>query len=380
MIYFDNAATTKPYDEVLELFAKLSKEQFGNSSSTHFYGRDSSKKLEESREHILSLLGLNKTHKLVFESCASEANNSAIKGVAYHYANRGKRIITTEVEHPSVLNAFRALENEGYQVVYLPVNSDGVVEPKALEASMTKDTILVSIMSVNNETGAIFPISKYADIIHKYPKCFFHVDATQSIGKIKMDYTKCDMLSFSSHKIGGLKGNGVLIMKKTMEITPLLDGGEQETGLRAGTIDMPGSVAMDLALTTTLKNLNANQTKAKEIKQYLQEELSKIGEVVVNSPANSIPFILNISLLDHKASVVLEALSQKGICVSSVSACSSKGEPISYVLSAMGKDEVASRNSIRISLSHENTMEEAKEFISIFNNVLSTTVGREFVK
>lgn len=380
MIYFDNAATTRPYDEVLDMFYSISKNSFGNTSSTHFYGRESSKKLEEAREHMLTLLGLNKTHKLVFESCASEANNSAIKGVAYRYASRGRRLITSEVEHPSVLNAFKALLLEGFEVVFLPVNSDGVVDPKILERAMNKDTILVSIMSVNNETGAIFPIAKYAEIIKKFPKCFFHSDATQSIGKIKMDYTKCDMISFSSHKIGGLKGNGALIFKKTMEIKPLLDGGEQESGFRAGTVDLAGAMCMDYALTRSIKDMVSHQQQVKSIKSYLMEELAKIDEISVNSPANSIDFVLNISLSKHKASVVLEALSQKGVCVSSVSACSSKGEPISYVLTSMGKEEVLARNSIRISLSHNNTMDEAKDFISIFKDVLASTVERDFVK
>lgn len=380
MIYFDNAATTKPYAEVLELFSKTSLESFANTSSTHAIGRASLRKLDDARNHIKTLLSVQKTHEMVFTSCASESNNLIIKGIAHKYSNRGKRVITSDVEHPSVLNAFKELESEGFDVVFLPINKDGFVDPSALESAMTKDTILVSIMAVNNEMGSIFPISKYADIVHKYPKAFFHSDATQSIAKVKVDYTKVDLISFSSHKIGGLKGNGALLYKKSIQFSPLLDGGEQEFGVRAGTVDLAGSLCMDLALTKSLKEMNANIAAVTSLKNRLVEGLSTIDEVSFNSPSNSSPFVLNFSLEKHKSSVVLEALSQREIYVSSVSACSSKGEPISYVLLGMGKTEVEARNSIRVSISPKNTLEEVDTFIATLKDILAKTAGRDFVK
>ncbi|MCQ2797357.1 MAG: cysteine desulfurase [Bacilli bacterium] len=380
MIYLDNAATTRPYAEVLEMFSKVSLESFANTSSTHAIGRASLRRLDDARNHIKTLLNLQKTHEMIFTSCASESNNLIIKGIAHKYSNRGKRVITSEVEHPSVLNAFKELESEGFDVVFLHVNKDGYVDPLDLEKAMNKETILVSIMAVNNEVGSIFPVGKYAEIVHKYPKAFFHSDATQSMGKVKVDYSKIDLISFSSHKIGGLKGNGALLYKKSIQLAPLLDGGEQEFGIRAGTVDLAGSICMDLALTKTLKEMGANIAKVTSLKCRLLEGLSTIEEVTINSPINSSPFVLNFSLENHKSSVVLEALSQKEIYVSSVSACSSKGEPISYVLLALSKTEVEARNSIRVSVSPNNTEEEIDTFITTLKNILATTAGREFVK
>ena len=380
MIYFDNAATTRPYPEVLDLFSKTSLESFANTSSSHALGRTSMRKLDNAREDIKSLLNVKNTHEMIFTSCASESNNLIIKGIAHKYSNRGKRVITSAVEHPSVLNAFKELEQEGFEVKYLPINKEGYVEPSALEEAMNKDTILVSIMAVNNEMGSIFPVAKYAEIVHKYPKAFFHSDVTQAIAKVKLDYSKIDLISFSSHKIGGLKGNGALLYKKNIQFLPLFDGGEQEFGYRAGTVDLAGSLCMDLALDKSLKDLPKNISSVTALKNKLIDGLSSVEEVTINSPINSSPFVLNFSLEKHKSSVVLEALSQKEIYVSSVSACSSKGEPISYVLLAMGKTEVEARNSIRVSISPSNTLEEIDIFIKTLKDILATTAGRDFVK
>lgn len=376
MIYFDNAATTKPDKDVLSCFLKENEDCFANPSSRHAYGREAYKRLENARLSILRDLDIESTHRVIFTSGASESNNLAIKGVAKNYSRRGKRIITTQVEHPSVLETFKALEKEGFDVVYLPVNSDGIVEPSFLEKEINKDTILVSIMATNNETGSNNDIEALSSIVHKYPKAFFHVDVTQAIGKRDLPYEDMDLFSFSGHKIHGLKGTGALIMKKNITLQRQIDGGDQEYFFRAGTDNHPGDISLALAIKNTIKNLNSNIKNAKEISAYLREELSKNSEIIINSPNNCSPFILNISLKKKKASVITEALSHEGIYVSSVSACNSKGEPISYVLEAMGCDKGRAMNSIRLSFSNENTIDEAKEFLKVFNEMLERTIDR----
>lgn len=376
MIYFDNAATTKPDKDVLACFLKENEECFGNPSSRHAFGRESNKRLENARNSILKDLGIENTHRVIFTSGASESNNLAIKGVSKYYFRRGKRIITTNVEHPSVLETFKSLENEGFEVIYLPVNKDGVIEPETLEKEMNKDTILVSIMATNNETGSNNDIEVLSSIVHKFPKAFFHVDVTQAIGKRELPYEKIDLFSFSGHKIHGLKGTGALILKKNITLLRQIDGGDQEYFFRAGTDNTPGDVSLALALHKVTINLNENAKKAKEISSYLREELAKEDEIMINSPLDASPFILNVSLKKKKASVITEALSHEGIYVSSVSACNSKGEPISYVLEAMGCDKGRAMNSIRLSFSNENSLEEAKSFLKTFNEIIERTIDR----
>lgn len=376
MIYFDNAATTKPDKGLLETYLKNNESCFGNPSSRHSFGREANKILEKGREGILSDLNLSSTHRVIFLSGASEGNNLAIKGIARNYSNRGKRIITSQVEHPSILETFKVLEKEGFEVIYLPVNSLGEVELSSLEKAMNRETILVSIMAVNNETGSINDIASLAKIVHQYPKCFFHVDVTQGIGKMELPYKDIDLFSFSGHKIHGLKGTGALIAKKNITLHREIDGGDQEYFFRAGTVDVYGAYSLYEALHLSLKKMKENQRAVKEIASYLREELSKINEVEINSPLNSSPYILNFSFKHKKASVITEALSHEEIYVSSVSACNSKGEPISYVLEAMGKDKGNAMNSIRLSFSYENTLEEAKIFIETLKDIIERIIDR----
>lgn len=376
MIYFDNAATTRPSLAVLECFEKENEQCFANPSSRHAYGREAYRKLENARLSILKSLSLSNDYRVLFTSGASESNNLAIKGIAKEYLRRGKRIITTQVEHPSVLEAFRSLEKEGFEVIYLPTKEDGTVDPETLKENMNKETILVSIMATNNETGSNNDILALSKIVHTFPKAFFHVDVTQAIGKRYLPYSSIDLFSFSGHKIHGLKGTGALILKKNITLLRQIDGGDQEYFFRAGTDNLPGDEALAVALEEATKNLQENINHAKEISSFLREELEKNDEILMNSPLDGSPFILNFSLKRKKASVVTEALSHEGIYVSSVSACNSKGEPISYVLEAMGFSKERAMNSIRLSFSRENTLEEAKTFLNTLQNILERTINR----
>ncbi len=376
MIYFDNAATSKPSKEVLKCFLNENTLSFANPSSRHAYGREANRRLDNARNSILRNLGISTSHRLIFTSGASEGNNLAIKGVAENYSRRGKRIITSQVEHPSVLEVFKSLEKKGFDVVYLPVNEAGEVELSTLEEAMNNETTLVSIMATNNETGSNNDIDGLADIVHKYPKAFFHVDVTQAIGKRELPYDKIDLFSFSGHKIHGLKGTGALIIKKNVTLTRQIDGGDQEYSLRGGTDNLPGDASLALALDESIKNLDSNISHAKEIQTFLRNELSKNPEIIVNSPLDCSPFILNFSFRKKKASVITEALSHEEIYVSSVSACNSKGEPVSYVIEAMGLGKERAMNSVRISFSSENTLEEAKIFLETLKSILERTIDR----
>lgn len=280
------------------------------------------------------------------------------------------------MEHPSVLETFKSLEKEGFDVIYLPVNENGVVEPSSLEKAINKETILASIMATNNETGSNNDIESLASIVHRFPKAFFHVDVTQAIGKRDISWKDIDLFSFSGHKIHGLKGTGALIIKKNVTLLRQIDGGDQEYFFRAGTDNTPGDISLAIALHKTIINLSSNIKKVSEISNFLRQEFSKNDEIMINSPSDSSPFILNISLKKKKASVISEALSHEGIYISSVSACNSKGEPISYVLEAMGANKGRAMNSLRLSFSNENTLEEASSFLKTFNEILERTIDR----
>lgn len=371
MLYFDAASTTPPTPEALEEYTRVAKEYFGNSSSRHGLGFDASKILERTRNDILSSFGLSSSHRLVFTAGASEANNLALKGVAFGYSNRGKRILSTPIEHPSVKNVLAELSSRfGFVVEYLPVNSSGVLEPSTLKEAMGNDVILVSVMGVNNETGTIEPLKELASIVHAYPKAFFHSDVTQMLGKVMVPYPSLDLFSFSGHKFGAVKGVGGLCFKKSIRLVPQVNGGEQEFGFRAGTSDVPSIASMGKALGIAYSTQAANEKKEKELRDYLRKQLEAIDEVVIHSPIDASPYVLNFSLTKHKASVVVEALSQKGIYVSSVSACSSKGEVHSYVLEAMGKPLRECENPIRVSMLPSTTKEEIDTFVSALATIL----------
>ncbi len=373
MIYFDNAATTAINREVLGSFHELCEKYYGNPSSNHRYGQESFKLLQMAREQIRQVFKLD-NYEVIFTSGATESNNIAIKGVCLAYQKRGKHIITSSVEHASVLNAFKQLKDEfGFDVTILPVNEKGQVEPETLAKNMRNDTILVSIMAVNNEVGSINDLAALSDIVHQYPKCFFHSDTTQALGKIDLPYEKLDMFVASAHKLHGLKGSGVLLIKKNITPLALFSGGGQESNLRSGTNDMPRDVAIAKATRIALENREKNYLKVQKLNNYVRKRLEEIEEVEINSPLDGSPFILNFSLREHKASVIVEALSLEDIMVSTISACSSKRNEKSYVLVAMHKDLRLASNPIRLSFDATNTIEEVDIFMDKLKKILAKT-------
>ena len=363
IIYLDNASTSKVNPEVLESYNQITLKYFANASSIHKLGQESNRLLEKSREQILKLFNLSH-HEVIFTSGATEANNLAIKGYAFANRGRGNHIITSATEHPSVLNTVKQLENYGFEITILPVNKNGVVEVNSLKEAIKDNTILVSIMSVNNETGAINPIKEIADLLKSYPKIAFHVDMTQAIGKVDIPLENIDMFSFAGHKIHGLLGSGALIKEKKIILEPQNSGGGQENNLRSGTNTVALSASLAKALRLAINKQKENYQKVSNLRDYLINYLKDNPDLYsLNSFSLDNPYIVNFSTLNHKASVVVEALSNKGIMVSSLSACHSKNEDYSYVVYEMNHDMKLAHNTIRVSFSNENNVDDVNALI-----------------
>ena len=370
IIYLDNASTSKVNSEVLDSFNQISLKYFANASSIHRLGQESNRLLEKSREQILSLLNLNH-HEVIFTSGATEANNLAIKGYALANRNRGNHLITSATEHPSVLNTFKQLEKYGFEITILPVNEKGVIEVNSLREAVNEQTILVSIMSVNNEIGAVNPIKEIGEYLKKYPKIAFHVDMTQAIGKIDIPLENVDMFSFAGHKIHGLLGSGALVKEKKIVLEPQNSGGGQENNLRSGTNTVALSASLAKALRLAIVNRKTNYQKVSELRDYLVSYLKdNEDKYVLNSLDKNNPYIVNFSLKNRKASVVVEALSNRNIMVSSLSACHSKNEDYSYVVYALKHDMCLAHNTIRVSFSYDNTLDDVKDFIKALKEII----------
>lgn len=368
MVYFDCAATVKPYDEALKVFDKITMEYYGNPSSNHGLGFLANGILEKARSQVAKYLNVH-TDEVIFTSGASEGNNLAIKGVAYHNRGWANRLITTKAEHPSVTNVFQELEKEGFEVIYLDYDKDGNLDLEQLKKSLNQHTSLVSVMAVNNEVGYRFPIHEIHEMLQD-SKAVFHVDATQCIGKEELNSADYDLMTFSGHKIGGLRGSGVLIKKKGIEVDRQILGGSQEMGYRAGTSATALDCALASALRMSLQTKDARKEKTRKLNDYLRKELSGIDEVEILSPENASPFILSFALREHKGSVIAEALSNDGVYVSTKSACSSKEAGYSDVIHNAGFDDVIASNALRLSFSGTEEIAQAEEFIRILKKEL----------
>lgn len=365
MIYFDNSATTKPFPEVIDSFVKVSAEYFANPSSLHAFGGQAEKLLSQARTQAAKLLSV-KSNELIFTSGGTEGNNLAVKGSALFYKNRGKHVITTEIEHPSVKEPFKQLEAIGFDVTCIPVDSNGRVNVTDIGQAIRPDTILVSVMHVNNEAGTIQPIKEIGELLNNYPQILFHVDHVQGMGKvpIQLNQWHVDLCTISAHKIHGLKGTGILYIREGVQLEPLLSGGNQEGKRRSGTENVAGAVSMAKALRLIMEKHEDKSERLSMVSKVLRTGLEKIEGVVVNTPkTNAAPHILNISLPGMKSEVVVHALEEKDIYVSTTSACSSKQKTVSSTLTAMGVSDRVASSAIRLSLTYDNTIEEAEKVI-----------------
>ncbi|MCR4747898.1 MAG: cysteine desulfurase [Clostridiales bacterium] len=354
--YFDNSATTRPTQGVIDAMVSVLADDFGNPSSLHRVGDAASVRLEEARGTVAMALGCM-PEEVYFTSGGTESNNIAVFGAAHALRRRGNRIVTSCVEHPSVLECMKRLEEEGFEVVYLPVDGNGRVPEESLKESINEKTILVSLMLVNNEVGSIQPVKEAADAIKSAgAPALLHTDAVQAFGKLPFKVTSLgvDLLTISSHKVHGPKGQGALFVKKGTRLVPYVLGGGQEGGIRSGTHGMPG-IAGFAAAVSELGDIEANAEKVAGLKEQLLSELTEIDGLAVNSPAQ-FPYILNISIPGIPSEVLRNFLSESGVYVSTGSACS-KGHR-SYVLTAMGLDTKVIDSAIRISFCRFNTEEE----------------------
>ena len=370
IIYFDNAATSKVNPEVLDSYNQITLKYFANPSSIHALGQEASRLLDKSREQILNVLKLTH-HEVIFTSGATEANNLAIKGYCFANRSRGNHIITAITEHPSVLNACLELKDFGFEVTVLPVNKDGAIEVNSLKEAIKDNTILVSLMMVNNEVGAINPIKEVGAYLKKFPKIAFHVDMVQAVGKLPLELENIDMFSIAGHKIHGLLGSGLLIKEKKIILKAINQGGGQENNLRSGTNTLALSASLAKALRIAIENQPKDYQKvqvlSKRLLDYLKDNQDKY---LINSHFENNPFIVNFSLKNHKASVVVEALSNRSIMVSSLSACHAKKEDYSQVVYAMTNDLNIAHNTIRVSFSEDNTLEEVETLIKNLEEII----------
>ena len=372
MIYLDNSATTQPYPEVLESFQNASTQFFANPSSIHQLGGRTETLLTRAREQAAELLGVNK-REIVFTSGGTEGNNLAIKGIALEHQNRGKHIITSQTEHPSVYEACQSLEKLGFKVTYLPVNEEGIVSLTELQKSIRKDTILISIMHVNNELGTIQPIEEIGEIAKEHPKLFFHVDYVQGLGKISLNFKKygIDLCTMSGHKIHGLKGTGILYVGEGVTLHPLLHGGGQEEFYRSGTENLAGAVSLVKALRMSMENMKMNIDKITDLNNHLRQELGEIKGVIINTPLNGAPHLMNISVLGLKPEVIIHSLGEEHIFISTKSACSSKNNVESRVLTACGFSSERATTALRISMSYQTTEDDINTFLNIFKKIVN---------
>lgn len=367
VIYLDHAATTSPIKEVVSIYNEALTTSFYNPASAHQAGTIVNRELENARSDILRSFGLS-SYNLIFTSGASESNNLALKGYAHRYLRRGRHIITSSFEHPSVTNPLKALENEGFEVTYLKGN-DGYISLEELEKAIRPDTILVSIMAVNNEVGFIQDIKGISKIVHSHG-IKLHIDAVQAVGKIVTPYSDADLITVSMHKIGGLKSSGLLLYKKGIELTSLIDGGGQENNIRSGTNDVPMALADAFAIKYALSHQKESYEYCLELVKPLYEYLSIHSDLYeINSTIDN-PFIVNFSFKNKKASVFVEALSSLGIMVASKSACSSRLDKGSVTLLAIGKNSQLANNAIRLSFSSSNNKEDIETFINTLDKLV----------
>ncbi|WP_054956642.1 cysteine desulfurase family protein [Paenibacillus dakarensis] len=372
MIYWDHAATTPPHKEVVETMAEVMNRHYGNPSALHRAGEDAGKLLKRAREVCAGTLEVEPS-EIIFTSGATEGNNIAIKGAAMQYRTRGQHLITTTTEHPSVYECFKQLETLGWEVTYIPVNEDGVVNAQQLAEAVRKDTVLVSVMHVNNETGAVMPLAEIGSLIKtKNARTLFHVDGVQGFGKLPVllkDW-KTDLYTLSAHKFKGPKGAGILYVREGVTLFPLLAGGSQENGHRPGTENVASAVAVAKAMRMGQERQPLFYDKIGKLRNSLMNEIRSIPEFVLNSSEQGAPHIVHFSYPGLKPEVMVHTLEELGMLVSTKSACSSRNSEPSRVLTAMGKNKELASSGIRISLGWEHTEDDVIQLVNAIHQAV----------
>lgn len=365
MIYLDYAANSPTLKEVLDTFNEGTIKYFGNPNSSHRLGLEAKQALDEATLKAANILGISKD-EIIYTSGASEANNLAIKGICEKYKDKGKHILTTAIEHSSIIAAMNYMQDNGFEVDIIPLLENGLIDIEALKSLLRNDTILVSICAIDSEIGLVEPVEEIGNLLKDYPNCIFHIDASQAIGKIKIDLTNIDLMTISPHKFYGLNGFGALIKKKNIQLIPLIHGGKSVTIYRSGTPDLANVLAMTKALEIAYTNMDKNNNHVKRLNQILRTELSKYDLVHINSPENAIPNTLNFSIRGVNSKDFAKELENFDIFISTKSACSSE-ENISKAVYAVTRDEDLASSSLRISISYLTNETEIEEFLKYFD-------------
>lgn len=369
MIYLDNAATTKPNEDVIQSYIQMNTQYFFNPNSPHTAGVKIAHLIDKARDNIKQYLNLNDKFDIIFTSGATESNNIALQGMAQAKKRFGKTILTTKIEHPSVLETMRALEEQGFNLQYINTLENGKLDITSLKKLLSDDVVLVTCMHVNNIMGQIQPIEEISNILKDYPKVHFHVDGVQGFGKVNLNINLVDSYSLSAHKFHGLKGSGILAFKQVKTIQPIIFGGGQEYGIRSGTVNAPVNIALAKAMRQMNAQMDSNikllTEKGKEIRQFIDQ----YEGVLINSPIDAAPYILNVSFPGVKGEVLVNAFSKYEIYLSTTSACSSKKSSHNETLKAMGLSNIIIEGSIRISIAPDLTNEQIEAFKDAFDKV-----------
>lgn len=373
IIYLDNSATTPIKSEVLQEMMPYLTTEYGNASSLYSVGRSAKRAIEKARNRVAELLNCNH-NEIYFTGGGSESDNIALKGFAYANKEKGNHIITSKIEHPAILETCKTLERQGFEVSYINVNENGIIDVEELRKSIKTNTILISVMTANNEVGTVQPIEEMAKIAHDN-NIVFHTDAVQAIGNVQIDVEKMkiDMLSLSSHKINGPKGVGALYIKNGIEVEKFINGGHQEKDRRAGTENVAGIVGIGKAAEIARKNMETHIRNLSKIRDYYIKKVQKeIPNIRINgSMENRLPGNANISFKGINASELIFKLDERGICVSSGSACSSGNTNPSHVLTAMNVPEVYLNSAIRTTFGDNNTFEQVDYVVKILKQIIN---------
>ena len=373
IIYLDNSATTPIKSEVLQEMMPYLTTEYGNASSLYSVGRSAKRAIEKARNRVAELLNCNH-NEIYFTGGGSESDNIALKGFVYANKEKGNHIITSKIEHPAILETCKTLERQGFEVSYINVNENGIIDVEELRKSIKTNTILISVMTANNEVGTVQPIEEIAKIAHDN-NIIFHTDAVQAIGNVQIDVEKMriDMLSLSSHKINGPKGVGALYIKNGIEVEKFINGGHQEKDRRAGTENVAGIVGIGKAAEIARKNMETHIRNLSKIRDYYIKKVQKeIPNIRINgSMENRLPGNANISFKGINASELIFKLDERGICVSSGSACSSENTNPSHVLTAMNVPEVYLNSAIRTTFGDNNTFEQVDYVVKILKQIIN---------
>ncbi|MBY5035375.1 cysteine desulfurase [Streptococcus gallolyticus] len=376
MIYFDNSATTQVYPEVLKTYTEVATKIWGNPSSLHNLGSQATRILEASRQQIAELLG-KKSEEILFTSGGTEGDNWVIKGIAFEKAYSGKHIIVSSVEHPAVKESALWLKSQGFEVDLAPVDEAGYVDLQALEGLLRKDTILVSVMAVNNEMGAVQPIAKISEFLADKPTISFHVDAVQAVGKVPVETylpERVDFATFSGHKFHSVRGVGFIYAKAGKRLQPLLTGGGQESDRRSTTENVAGIAATAKALRMTLEKEEVGQKRLRAMKEVIVEGLQTYPDVTIFSPMeNAAPNIITFGIKNIRGEVIVHAFEEHQIYISTTSACSSKAGKPAGTLIAMGVPQKLAQTAVRVSLDEDNDMGQVEQFLTIFKQIYNQT-------